>query len=190
MNTTILKERKRLSLSLGSGPSPRKVRLVLTLELEGDDEGLGDSASDDSAIESRPSSSASQPEDAAPAPLSEDDVHPQVAAGDEVEVAGAADEAMQVVEGVVNEVIDAVSFRAGLVGCERRTSSDVETNDVDDDDAMSEASTHDDDPRDWTVRTGDLDLNSADTTIDWYAPGENEEGVVASRVRRVGAKEE
>jgi hypothetical protein len=174
---TIVKKEKRLSLSTsGTGPSPRKLKLILTLELEDDDEpgARGPSveqpatASDDSAIGSRPSSAGSV---VSPDPL--------VAAVTSAEPAATADVAD---DGDAD--IDEQVFRDQLNG-EQRTSTD----DEDDQTAgSSEASTRDDDPRDWTVKTAELEVDSADTTIDWFVP-ETGAGVVSSRVRAAFRRE-
>lgn len=78
-----------------------------------------------------------------------------------------------VLDKVLDDVMDEALFRKGLRGGERRTSSqygdegvelDVSMEDVDEPSDFT-CSTHDDDPRDWTVTTGELSYNG-DTRLE------------------------
>jgi len=97
----------------------------------------------------------------------------------------AADAAAEAVRSVVDAAADECAFRAGLIAGARRTSSETAADDCQAADVtqLSEPSTHDDDPRDWTVRTSELEVDTADTTIEWFVPSAGEDGDIASRVK-------
>lgn len=101
-------------------------------------------------------------------------------------------DAPQVVPGVLAEPDDEEDFRAGLINRARRTSSETDDGEerATDYSATSEDTTRDDDPRDWTVRSSEMEADPEDTTIEWFEPAADESGVVASRVKARAAAAE
>ena len=163
---TILKRKISLS-STGSSKKSRVCKLLISLELSLDDDDDECTDSGDSAIgNSMEELSVRRRPSIPPAPLPVNDpAHLKRSDSDRDDApedgdvgTDAGDDGPGDGGDLPADLTDAL-FNAGLTG-DDRTSTDNEH----DESAISEASTHDDDPRDKTVRTQDLEFDSEDST--------------------------